>query len=137
MKSYLKSHPNKHQFLLFILTGGFAALVNVVSRIGLSIFFKFEVAILIAYLIGMITAYFLAKKYVFFNIRKSTKKSFAAFSLVNLIAVIQTWLVSVGLRIWLLQIISSMGLVDLISHGFGVIVPIFTSFYGHKYFSFR
>tara|TARA_Y100001968_G_scaffold141817_1_gene129647 strand:+ start:24051 stop:24473 length:423 start_codon:yes stop_codon:yes gene_type:complete len=137
MKSLLKKNTQKRQFFLFLLTGGFAAIVNVLSRMGLSFFLKFELAVLIAYGIGMITAYLLAKKFVFLTPQKSNKRSFAAFTLVNLIAVIQTWLVSMGIRIWLLQVLSTITLVDLIAHCFGVAVPIFTSFYGHKYISFR
>ena len=133
----VKNYSPKRQFLLFLLTGGFAALINVLSRVALSIFLKFELAILIAYGIGMITAYLLAKKFVFLAPQKSYKRSFAAFALVNLIAVIQTWLVSMGIRMWLMQIFSTISLVDLMAHCFGVAIPIFTSFYGHKYISFR
>ena len=64
-------------------------------------------------------------------------RSFAAFALVNLVAVLQTWLVSVGLRPWLLSMVGAVGLVDLIAHSVGVIVPVFTSFLGHKHISFR
>ena len=137
MKSFTKNHSPKHQFFLFILTGGFAALINVLSRVVLSFYFKFELSILIAYGMGMITAYLLAKRYVFLTPQKSYRRSFAAFALVNLIAVIQTWLVSMGLRIWLMQILNTIALADLIAHCFGVAIPIFTSFYGHKYISFR
>ena len=36
------------QFLLFVLTGGAAALVNVLSRIGFSLLLRFELAVLLA-----------------------------------------------------------------------------------------
>jgi putative flippase GtrA len=65
------------------------------------------------------------------------RRSFAAFALVNLVAVLQTWLVSVGLRHILLPLIGITALVDLIAHGCGVIVPVFTSYLGHKHVSFR
>ena len=48
-----------------------------------------------------------------------------------------TWLVSVGLRPWLLSMVGAAGLADLIAHSCGVVVPIFTSFLGHKHISFK
>jgi hypothetical protein len=48
-----------------------------------------------------------------------------------------TWLVSVGLRPWLLSMVGAVGLADLIAHSCGVVVPIFTSFLGHKHISFK
>ena len=125
------------QFLLFVLTGAAAALVNVLSRIGFSLVLRFELAVLAAYAIGMVTAYILARRYVFTDSGQSVKRSFAAFALVNLVAVLQTWLVSIGLRHLLLPIIGAVALVDLVAHSFGVIVPVFTSYLGHKHVSFR
>ena len=125
------------QFQLFVLTGGAAAFVNVLSRIGFSMLFRFELAVLAAYSVGMVTAYILARRYVFTDSGQSIKKSFAAFALVNLFAVLQTWLVSFGMRHLLLPIIGAVALVDLLAHSFGVIVPAFTSYFGHKHVSFR
>lgn len=125
------------QFLLFVLTGGAAAFVNVLSRIGFSMLFRFELAVLAAYAVGMVTAYILARRYVFTDSGQSIRKSFAAFALVNLVAVLQTWLVSIGMRHLLLPIIGAVALVDLLAHSFGVIVPVFTSYLGHKHVSFR
>lgn len=128
---------SSRQFVLFLLTGGAAALVNIVSRVGFSQLLRFELAVLAAYVIGMITAYGLARRFVFPGSRQSVRRSFAAFALVNLVAVLQTWLVSIGLRQLLLPILGVAALVELIAHGCGVIVPVFTSFLGHKYISFR
>lgn len=55
----------------------------------------------------------------------------------NLVAVLQTWLVSIGLRHLLLPVMGAVALVDLLAHSFGVIVPVFTSYLGHKHVSFR
>lgn len=128
---------SRRQFLAFVITGGVAAGVNVLSRIGFSTFLRFEYAILAAYAIGMVTAYLLARRYVFLGTSQGVRRSFAAFALVNLVAVFQTWLVSVGLRNLLLPVIGVTALVDLVAHGFGVMVPVFTSFWGHKYISFK
>jgi putative flippase GtrA len=125
------------QFFLFVLTGGVAALVNVVSRMGFSLWMSFEIAVLAAYAVGMVTAYLLARRFVFLRSQQTIGRSFAAFALVNLVAVLQTWLVSVGLRPWLLSVVGAAGLAEVIAHGIGVVVPVFTSFLGHKHISFR
>ncbi len=132
-----RSTGNRRQFVLFLLTGGTAAMVNVISRIGFSRFMSFELAVLAAYAIGMVTAYVLARKYVFLHSTVTARRSFAAFALVNLFAVIQTWVVSVGLRNWLLPLLGIVVLRDLIAHTSGVLVPVISSYFGHKHISFR
>lgn len=127
----------RREFLLFLITGGVAALVNVVSRVGFSQVLRFELAVLLAYGVGMLTAYVLARKFVFLQSRTSVRSSLAAFALVNLFAVLQTWLVSVGLRNWLLPLLGIVVLRDLIAHGVGVAVPVLSSYFGHKHISFR
>ena len=135
MNFILRKSTNK-EFILFLLTGGFSAIINLSSRIIISNFIRFEISVLIAYLIGMITAYFLAKKYVFLNIKKSYKKSFPIFALVNFVAVLQTFFISKFIRIWLINIFNNLLIIDFLSHLCGVIFPIFSSFFGHKYITF-
>ena len=91
---YIKDKLTNKEFILFILTGGLSAIINLSSRIIISNFLGFEISVLISYFIGMITAYYLAKKYVFLNSKKSYKKSLPIFALVNLVAVLQTFFIS-------------------------------------------
>ncbi len=132
-----KKKEEKRQFILFIITGGTSAVINILSRIILSDFFRFEIAILISYGIGMIIAFNLANKFVFLNSKKSIKKSFPAFALVNLISVIQTFFVSIFIKNWLIIFFDNLSLVELIAHSCGLGVLVFTSFYGHKYITFK
>ena len=132
-----KKREEKRQFILFIITGGTSAIINILSRIILSNFFRFEIAILISYGIGMITAFSLAKRYVFLNSNKSIRKSFPAFALVNLISVLQTFLVSIFIKNWLIIFFDNLSFIELISHTFGLGILVFTSFYGHKYITFK
>lgn len=127
----------RREFIVFLVTGGVAALLNIISRIGFSRFVRFELAVLLAYGIGMLTAYALARRFVFVSSKASIRRSFAAFALVNLLAVLQTWLVSVGLRNWLLPLLGIVVFRDLIAHGVGVIIPVLSSYFGHKHLSFR
>ena len=133
---FIKDKSTNKELLLFILTGGLSAIINLASRIIISNFLRFEISVLISYFIGMITAYFLAKKYVFLNVKKSYKKSFPIFALVNLVAVLQTFFISKYIRIWLITIFNNLMMIDFVSHLCGVIFPIFSSFFGHKYITF-
>lgn len=145
------------EFIRFVLVGGFAALVNFISRIYYNLLMSFSHAIIVAYITGMITAFILNKLLVFAPSRHPTVKQIAYFTLVNLAAVAQTWAISLllyryGLD-WLdfsnfvwpypnnLQL-SSIQL-DLtqykqeVAHFIGISVPVFSSYIGHKYLTFK
>ena len=81
--------------------GGFAALVNFVSRIIFNFWFSFEVSVVLAYLIGMITAYILTKIFVFKAKSVGLVSSSIKFTIVNILAVLQTYFISVYLYYWL------------------------------------
>lgn len=125
------------QFFVFLLTGGAAAAVNFGSRIVYSFFVDFPVAILIAYLTGMVTAFVLARLFVFKDSKQTLHRSVGFFVLVNLVAVLQTWLISMGLAYYALPALGVTYFVREVAHAVGVVVPVFTSYIGHKRWSFR
>ncbi len=59
------------------------------------------------------------------------------FCMVNVIAVAQTWMISMGLTMYAFPYWGIMRFATEIAHAVGVIVPVFTSYLGHKHFSFR
>ncbi len=125
------------QFIMFLVTGGTAAMVNFGSRIVYNQWVSFSVAIVLAYLTGMVTAFVLARWLVFHQSQQSVGRSALLFAAVNVLAVLQTWLISMGLAIYALPHMGVNRWVTEIAHGVGVIVPVFTSYLGHKHFSFR
>ncbi len=125
------------QFVLFLLTGGFAALVNFGSRIVFNRWMSFSWAVVLAYLTGMVTAFVLAKIFVFRDSRQAMHRSMAFFVLVNALAVLQTWAISVGLAYYLLPAMGVKTFVREIAHAVGVVVPVFSSYIGHKYWTFK
>ena len=122
---------------MFLLTGGTAALVNFGSRIVYNQWVSFSSAILLAYLTGMLTAFVLAKRLVFKQSGKSIGQLALLFIAVNMVAVMQTWLISMVLAFYALPAIGVMVWAPEIAHGISVVVPVFTSYLGHKYFTFR
>ncbi len=125
------------QFLVFLLTGGTAAAINFGSRIIYNQWMGFSSAVILAYITGMVTAFVLAKLFVFKNSQQSVHRSAVFFILVNLVAVLQTWAISMGLAYYLLPSLGVTLFVREIAHAVGVAVPVFTSYIGHKRWSFR
>jgi putative flippase GtrA len=124
------------EFLVFLLVGGFAAGVNVLSRIAFNLAFSYQTSIVLAYLCGMTTAYILNRIYVFESSGRGVASEYFRFGLVNVVALVQVWLVSVGLAYYVFPAIGFSWHAETIAHGIGVSVPIVTSYFGHKYFSF-
>ena len=58
------------------------------------------------------------------------------FALVNVVAVLQTWGISMALY-YLLPLFGVASHVPEIAHAVGVMVPVFTSYIGHKKYSFK
>jgi len=124
------------QFLIFLLTGGIAAVVNFGSRILYSMWLDFSSAVILAYITGMVTAFVLAKLFVFKESQQTLQRSAVFFILVNLIAILQTWAISMGLAFHLLPWLGVSLFISEIAHATGVIIPVFTSYLGHKRWSF-
>ncbi|WP_233350126.1 GtrA family protein [Henriciella mobilis] len=124
------------QFLAFVLTGGFAALCNWLSRMVLSAYMSLEIAIVVAYLIGMTIAYTLSRIFVFQKSGRSVSDEYTRFALVNVVALVQVWLVTIGLADYLLPAIGWTWRPEDIAHAAGVASPVLTSYLGHRYFTF-
>ncbi len=124
------------QFLGFVITGGLAACVNFGSRMVYNRWLDFSSSVVLAYLTGMVTAFILARLFVFRDGSQSVQKSAAIFALVNVVAVLQTWGISMVLY-YLLPLVGVVSYVPEIAHAVGVMVPVFTSYLGHKKYSFR
>lgn len=127
----------RRQFLYFVLTGGVAAIVNICSRIVLNHWMIYAVAITVAYLIGMLTAFVLNRMFVFKETVNPLHHQAFWFMLVNLAAVLQTLAVSLALVRLLFPAIGFHWHPDTVAHACGVTVPVITSFIGHKHLSFR
>ena len=125
------------EFMQFLLVGGLAAGVNFVSRIGFSELVSFRVAVVLAYIVGMITAFILSKLYVFDKSGRHYIEELKDFTIVNIFAVIQVWLISVGLAEYFFPYINFSFYPEEVAHLIGLGIPAVTSYFGHKHFSFR
>jgi putative flippase GtrA len=73
---------------------------------------------------------------VFTQSSQSVQRSAIFFVMVNGVAVLQTWAISMALY-YLLPMAGVTRWVPEIAHAVGVVVPVFTSYLGHKRFSFK
>lgn len=125
------------QFLRFGLCGGIAAAVNILARIAFTLFMNYSVAIVLSYLAGMATAYLLMKLLVFEQSGRAAHAESIRFVLINLVALVQVYVVTLALAYWLLPALGDSWHVETTAHVIGVLSPIVTSYAGHKYFTFR
>jgi len=125
------------QFLMFLLAGGIAAAANFGSRILLSLALPYTAAIVLAYCIGMATAFLLNRRFVFTSADNPLHAQAAWFVAINLVAVLQTLAVSLLLARWLFPAMRMEFHPETVAHGVGVAVPVVTSYIGHKALTFR
>ena len=131
------NHFMSRHFVIFLVTGGVAAAVTFGSRILYNQWVNFSVAVVLAYLTGMVTAFVLARHFVFTESNQSMQRSALWFVVVNIVAVMQTWVISMLLAYYVLPRMDLTQFIPEIAHAVGVVVPVFTSYLGHKRFSFK
>lgn len=125
------------EVLLFLACNGVAAAFNFGSRLMLSRVLSYPVAIVVAYLFGMVTAFILSRTIVFRATEGSVGQQMGWFVLVNVAAVIQTLLVSLLFARALFPALAIRWHPETVAHAFGIAVPAVSSYLGHKHLSFR
>jgi len=132
----MKLSISRSELAKFILVGGVAAIVNILSRYALNRFMIFEVAVALAYAIGMATAFVMTRQFVFMPSGRRPHDEFVRFCIVNLAAALQVWIISVGLVRLVFPMIGFGWHAEEVGHVIGVMSPVLTSYWGHKHFSF-
>lgn len=112
-------------------------MVNFGSRLVLSVFMPFVPAIIVAYAIGMCTAFALNRLMVFSSPENSIGSQMGWFVAVNLAAVMQTVLISLLLARLVFPWAGMTFHPESVAHAIGIAVPVITSYYGHKHLSFK
>lgn len=125
------------RFASFVATGGIAALANIGTRALFSEAIRYELAVALAYLMGMTVAFALAKRFVFSATGGRVVVEYLRFALVNAVSFAQVWLVSVGLARIVFPALQFEWHPEDLAHVVGVASPIVLSYYLHKHFSFR
>lgn len=124
------------RFVRFLFAAGASVPVNLVARIVFQRWVDFGIAVLLAHVVGMLTAYVLTRLFVFERSGRSTRSELSRFAIVNVASAAVTWAVSVTLAQALFPSIGFRWHPELIAHVTGLAVSSITSFVGHRHFSF-
>ncbi|MET4676132.1 putative flippase GtrA [Luteibacter sp. PvP120] len=127
----------KSQFVLFLIVGGSAAVVNFLSRVVINHWTSYAWSVGLAYVIGMTTAFVLNRLFVFKGSSQAVHHQALWFILVNLFALVQTLIVSVVLAKYGFPAIGFTWHPEAVAHAIGIMLPLVSSYFGHKYLSFR
>jgi putative flippase GtrA len=125
------------QFLRFALAGGLAAVANFGSRFVFSLWLPYAAAIVAAYLVGMVVAFVLMRRFVFPSHSRPVQHQVLSFVAVNGLAVVQTLVVSLFLAGWAFPRWGLRDHAEALAHAIGVAVPVLTSFLAHRAVTFR
>ena len=127
----------RRRFVLFVLAGGSSAVFNVASRILFSQAMRLRDRDR-ARLSGRHDHRLHAQSAVRVRSLRRRGRGRVSFGLriINLVALAQVWVVSVGLARLLFPAIGFGWHAETVAHVTGVAVPVFTSYFGHKHFSF-
>jgi putative flippase GtrA len=125
------------QFGLFIVAGGLAALAHWGSRILFNEFMDFRVALVVAYTIGIGTAFALNKLFVFPDSGRALDAEIRYFVFFNVAAFPLVWGASVFLAEYALPRAGVTWHPREIAHAIAISLPLVLNFYLHKFVTFR
>lgn len=124
------------EFLRFFFSALAAAAVNFAARYFLDPYVGYSQAIVLAYIIGTVAAFFLYQNEVFGKGARPMWQEIGLFLFVTMAAIAQTLVVSVVLTEYIFPLIGWTWHSKEVAHVIGMGVPMFSSFLGHKYLTF-
>ena len=127
----------KSHVINFLICGGIAAGANFGSRFLFSEFFPFEVAVILAFFFGLTVGFLLMRSFAFAGGEKPIMQQFFFYTSINFLALAQTLLISSLLVRWWLPFLGIFDNAEAWGHLVGVLVPVVTSYYGHRFITFR
>lgn len=125
------------EFVRFVVASGTSAVFNFCSRILFSLVMSYSMAIIAAYGVGMAIAYTLNRKFVFSRGQASNVGEIWRFVTINMIGVLQTLAVSLMMVELILPVLGIDRYREEIGHVVGLSTLAFTSYLGHKHWTFR
>lgn len=124
------------KFGRFLGVGGLAAATNFGSRFAWSLILPFEAAVICAYATGMVLAFILFRLFVFPGSPLPLAVQARNFLVVNVIGASLTFATAFVLVRGLFPLIGFAWHAEAIGHGMAIVVPVATSWIGHRRFTF-
>lgn len=126
------------EFARFVTLGGVAAAANWLARFPLSNVLPYLAAVAVAYVVGMVVAFVLFSRFVFPDRSQPLRTQVGWFVVVNLAGIAQVVAVAWLLRQHLFPALGWTGpLPDAAAHAVAIAVPAVSSYFGHKWLTFR
>lgn len=124
------------QALGFVLVGVIAGLANVLLRIAFNLVVPYEVAIALAFLVALTVAFALNRSRIFRATEGRVVSQYVRFAIVNLLALLQVWTLSMVLANLVFPQIGMTWHPETVAHTIGVLSPVVSSFFAYKYYVF-
>ncbi len=128
---------NFGQFIAFVAMGSLAAVANLVSRYFLNFVMPFELAVALAYVVGMAVAFVLFQRLIFGNPDTPLRRRLIRFTQVNLVGMALAWLVSTLMARLALPSVGWTFRPFEVAHLIGVAAPTFSSYFLHRAYTYR
>jgi len=140
MFKFLQTDVLKHfftiQFMKFVIVGTVAAALHWLARFYLDTFMSFNMAVVLAYGVGMLVAFLLNAILVFPDSVRPMVKQCRDFTFINLAFFPVVWFLSLLFH----KIFLGLGFTDLsddIAHALAIPVPMLATFLFYKFFAFK
>lgn len=121
----------------FLFCGGFAAAVNWVARIALSEAMSFEMAVVVAYAIGMAVGFVLYRTIVWPDHGTGLRQQVTGFLVVNAISAVIVFATTMIVRFGLHAVTDATDVADAAAHAAGIAIGAGANFVGHRAVTFR
>ena len=134
MTAQLQITQNK--FVRFVFAGGTSAVFNWGSARLISPYVGLDGAVAVGYLVGIVVAYLLSRRFVFSQSGQTPRMEFVRFCLVNIVSFGIVWAVTALL---VRQIFPAIGFAwrpEAVGHAIGIVSPTIPSYLMHRHFTF-
>ena len=129
--------PFLREFTQFVASGSVAAFVNLFLRWAFNHVMAFELAVVLAYLIGMVVAFLMFQKLIFKAGGQNTKQQIRRFMVVHVVGITQVYVISWWLAFYGFPMVGWTWHPEDLAHFIGVSTPAFSSYIGHKLYTFK
>jgi putative flippase GtrA len=124
------------EFEGFVVVGLLSTICNLASRYLFELFGPFELALIGANAVGVITAFFMNRWFVFQSRSEAVFAEGTRFLLVNLVGIALAWVVAVVLYRVLFPAWGIAWHADLLAHAIGIAAPVLPNYFAHRCWTF-
>ena len=119
----------------FLAVGVVSTVCNLASRYAFQLLGSYEVALVGANAVGVLSAFALNRWLVFHSTGDGLFVELVRFTLVNLAGIAVSWVTAVLLYRWLFPALGFGWHPDLVAHAIGIAVPVLPNYLAHRHWT--